>query len=257
MGALFIAIEMASHANAPPLLSRLSRLAHGRLLAVDFGARYTGLALRTCRHAGAQPYALLERVLDNNHGRAPRQAAASSRGGGGGGSAETTTWMLRLDERQQRRRQQQQQNYLQQQQQQQNTTTRRLPPSSRFASQADALLAVVKAEGIAACVIGMPYLADGSRSRECAIVERHTQALQAEWARRNKGGDSRPLPMLFWDESFSTRRAVGAKRQAPGTRAARGSHAAAACIILEEVLEALAEQEAHVSDPFEPLLEEV
>ena len=63
--------------------------------------------------------------------------------------------------------------------------------------------------------------------------------------------------MLFWDESFSTRRAVGSRRPKDmGSRAARGSHAAAACIILEEVLEELFAQEA-LSNPLDTLLERV
>ena len=56
----------------------------------------------------------------------------------------------------------------------------------------------------------MPYHADGSRSRECAIVERQVATLQAAWPRS--------IPVLFWDESFSTRRVLGPRRPQAGSR---------------------------------------
>ena len=56
-------------------------------------------------------------------------------------------------------------------------------------------------------------------------------ALQAAWPT--------PVPVLFWDESFSTRRVVGPRRPVPGSRRDRDAHALAACLILEEVVHAL------------------
>jgi hypothetical protein len=64
------------------------------------------------------------------------------------------------------------------------------------------------------------------------MVERQVAALQAAWPQ--------PVPVLFWDEAFSTRRVVGPRRPPPGSKAARTSHALAACLILEEVVVALA-----------------
>ena len=66
-------------------------------------------------------------------------------------------------------------------------------------------------------------------SAGCDIAERQAAGLQAAWSRR--------VPVLLWDESWSTRRAVGPKRR---TGAAVRTHAAAASIVLHEVLEALA-----------------
>ena len=64
-------------------------------------------------------------------------------------------------------------------------------------------------------------------------MERQVAALQAVW----------PLPVLFWDEAFSTQRVLGGRRPQPGSKASRGSHALAACLILEEVVDALGPHE--------------
>ena len=116
-----------------------------------------------------------------------------------------------------------------------NMGRRKLSPprgrTTRHATKADALATALAEHQAEAAVVGMPYHADGSRSRECAIVERQVAALQAAWPR--------PVPVLFWDESFSTRRVVGARKPQKGSRRDRASHALAACLILEEVVEML------------------
>lgn len=79
-------------------------------------------------------------------------------------------------------------------------------------------------------VYGMPYHADGSVSRECHLAMREVRSLRASAAV--------DTPVLLWDESFSTREALGSGRRAKHSEAIR-THAAAACIILQEVLQAL------------------
>ena len=68
------------------------RLAHCRLLAIDYGARYTGLAVRTCRMAGAEPYALLERTQHQHQQpqKQPQQRGAAALG---------EEWRLHFDAR--------------------------------------------------------------------------------------------------------------------------------------------------------------
>ena len=224
------------------------RLAHCRLLAIDYGARYTGLAVRTCRMAGAEPYALLERTQHQHQQpqKQPQQRGAAALG---------EEWRLHFDARRRGR----QSPKAASSSSSSGSDGEPMAAAARlrggFPTQAAALAAVIEAERIAACVVGMPFHADGSRSRECAIVERHAEHLLTAISER--GTFAFPPHVLFWDESFSTRRAVGSRRPKDmGSRAARGSHAAAACIILEEVLEELFAQEA-LSNPLDTLLERV
>lgn len=184
----------------------LRSLANCRLLAVDLGARYIGLAARTCRLRGPQPCGLVESV--------PRRA--------GHRDSDGYDWLYHRE----------------------TGVNRNGGAVTRYETQADALAAAIAEERVAAAVVGMPYHADGSRSRECVIVEQHVAKLQAAW--------TAPLPVLFWDESFSTRRVTGPRRRAPGTRASRGSHSAAACIILEEVVQALMPLETVVNRDSSP-----
>ncbi len=185
-------------------------LALARIMAIDWGARYTGLAVRTSQHRGALPYGLIEIA-----GRRAQQHARSTRTLTAG--REAGVWELRRD------------------------LTHFGGSVSRYATHAEALDAVLDEQRIGAVVVGMPYHADGSLSPECAAVERHVAALRDRWG----GG----LPILLWDESWSTRRAVGPKRRRDGAAAAC-SHAAAASIVLREVLGALApyEQRAGSAD---------
>ena len=76
------------------------------------------------------------------------------------------------------------------------------------------------------------------------MVERQVAGLQAEWGAQS-------VPVLLWDESFSTRRAVGSPYRARG-KASVASHAAAAAIVLEEVLHALRPLESELADEGEP-----
>ena len=177
----------------------LRPLAGRRLLAIDSGARFVGLAVRTSHLEGARPYGLVERIV---------------RGGRGG---ETLCWRLERDR------------------------SMEGGGTSRFKSLDDALEHVLAEQRVTAAVLGMPYHADGSYSPECSIVERLAQRLQHAW--------KEPVPILLWDESWSTRLAVGPRR-----RETRGSHALAACIILQEVLTALHPLES-TDDPLQRLPE--
>ena len=73
-----------------------------------------------------------------------------------------------------------------------------------------------------------------SRSRESNEVLRQVWLLQEEWQAR--------VPVLLWDESWTTRLATG-PRHRKGTRDAQWTHAAAACLILQEVVGALRQWE--------------
>ena len=182
----------------------LRALAGCRLAAVDLGPRYTGLALRTARLEGARPYGVIERVT-----RERRSA---------GRSEEPWRWVLRTEHA---------------------TSSRQF----HFASQGDALQHVLCEQNVAAVVVGMPYLADGSYSKQCAAVERRVHQLQAEWTRQ--------VPILLWDESYSTKIALASHRA--GRDRAHSVHARAACVVLEEVLEALFPLEVSASqDPMAP-----
>ena len=175
-------------------------LAHLRLLAIDLGATHTGLAARTTLHEGPFPCGLIERKPRWRGERGSRYGAAGFE------------WVLKREDHARQGR------------------------ITRHDTQAGALEAALLEHRAEAAVVGMPYLADGSRSRECAIVERQVAALQAAW--------QQPVPVLFWDESFSTRRVVGPRRPPAGSKASRASHALAACLILEEVVHALGPLEA-------------
>jgi RNase H-fold protein (predicted Holliday junction resolvase) len=170
----------------------LSALAGRRLLAVDPGSRYLGLAVRTCQLAGARRYGLLERTPLRQGGGAP----APSTGG--------WAWTLRR--------------------------TEAAAPRQVFDSQAAALAEVLREQRISGVVFGMPYLQDGSRSRESESVRRQVRRLQSEWQAE--------VPVLLWDESWSTRIATGPQRRR-GKLDSQWTHASAACLILQEVLGAL------------------
>jgi RNase H-fold protein (predicted Holliday junction resolvase) len=163
-----------------------------RLLAVDMGARYSGLAVRVSPLLGVQRYGLLER---QRAWRPPR----------GPVSDEHWSWELRPEG---------------------HTGAR----PARFPTQAAALWSIVHGLDVGGVVVGMPYLAGGERSRECDIVEAAVAKLRRSWPRE--------VPVLLWDESWSTRLAIG-----PGPPSAKQrarAHAAVACQLLAEVVVATA-----------------
>lgn len=172
----------------------LAPLAGRRLLAVDPGVTYFGLAVRVNRFQGVQPYGLVERVPCRRGFAAARRLAASA----------SWDWSLQRERFFGGR-------------------------TTRFDSLAEALAHVLVEQQLAAAVVGMPYNADGSWSAECTAVVQQMTKLRAAWASSGTG-----VPVLMWDESFSTRIAVGSPR-----RGARSSHALAACVILNEVVAAL------------------
>ena len=104
------------------------------------------------------------------------------------------------------------------------------PTSLRFGSQTAGLIHVLEEQQVTGVVYGMPYHADGSVSKECWLVEQQAQKLRTAAGPR--------LPVLLWDESFSTVGAVGHSR-VPRPRDAVWAHSVSACIILQEVLQAL------------------
>ena len=79
-------------------------------------------------------------------------------------------------------------------------------------------------------------------ARRAAAAERHAAELQAAW---------RGVPIVLWDESWSTRAAAGPRRRPKaggGGGRRRGdaawTHSAAACVVLADVLRALQPHEA-------------
>jgi RNase H-fold protein (predicted Holliday junction resolvase) len=127
----------------------------------------------------------------------------------------------------------------------------------RFACQHEALAAVLAEHSVAGVVYGMPYHKDGSYSVECRHAETAAQALQAATrlhrptaspfrhtphaSCRTRGCTwlmcrvlllSSRVPVLLWDESWTTREALG-RSGPPKATDAVWSHAAAACIILQ------------------------
>ena len=175
----------------------LSALVGRRLLAVDLGARYTGLAVHRSPLLGAQPYGLVERM--------PRER----RGGG-------LLWLLKV-----------------------LAGGERPPASKRFGTQGDALLAVIRTEGIGGVVFGMPFGKDGSRGAACSRTEAHVRRLCASWRSE--------IPVVLWDESWSTRLAVGAQPRLSQSDAA-WAHAASARVVLQEVIGALHSREVCRTD---------
>lgn len=179
-------------APAPPRSALGRFVGLERLLAIDMGARHSGLAVRTSPLLGVQRYGVLER----QHVVRSRLNQVPPRGG-------SWSWALKPER---------------------HTGSR----PSRFTSQAAALWSLIDGLRIDGVVIGMPYLADGERSRECDIVEAVVAGLQRSWPC--------DVPILMWDESFSTRFALG-----PGRHSAKQlawGHAAVACQLLAEVLHA-------------------
>ena len=110
---------------------------------------------------------------------------------------------------------------------------------SQFPSQSAALAQVLTEQRVTGVVYGMPYHANGTVSRECHLAEREAEML--------RGTTDPPVPVLLWDESFSTIMALEgrAKRgRKPRAGDAVWVHSASACIILQEVLQALRAQES-------------
>ena len=178
-----------------------------RLLSVDLGVRYTGLAVKVSPLLGVQRFGLLER----QHAAWSLPGVAVARGGNSEWS-----WALQPE--------------------------RAGGKVSRFATQAAALWSVIDGHDIRGVVVGMPYLTSGDRSRQCDIVEATVDKLLRSWPR--------PVPVLLWDESWSTRLAVGFRR-ASAKQTAR-SHAAVACQLLDEAIDAAAALERHTARRSEP-----
>lgn len=179
------------------IMDALHLLANKRLLAIDPGSRYIGLAIRTSLLVGARRFGLLERTR-------PSSVASSSAAAAAG----RWTWTLQR-------------------------IRAETPPQRRreiFNSQAAALESVLLEQNIGGVVFGMPYLQDGSRSRESDEILQQARRLRSEWETR--------VPVVLWDETWSTRIAVG-PRQRLGKRDAQWTHASAACLILDEVARAL------------------
>ena len=160
-----------------------------RVLAVDMGARYCGLAARTSPLLGVQRVGVLERRRRWQPPGAPPQPPGAD------------AWVISRERRES-------------------------SGPSRFATQAAAICSLAAELDAGGVVLGMPYLADGRRSRECELVEAAAERLR----------EAAPpgLRLLLWDETWTTRLALG-----PGRHSARRQHwghAAAARLLLQDVL---------------------
>ena len=167
----------------------LRAIAGQRLLSVDLGGQYCGLAVRECKLLGAQAYGVLVRTP-------PRL----------GGSVQADTWLLRRGAKATGKREQ-------------------------HPTLAEALVAVARERRVGGLILGMPYVGDGGQGVGCAAAARTAGAVQAAWP------DAPPV--VLWDESWSTRLAVGTPRSRDPPRDALWTHSAAAQFLLQEVLLAL------------------
>jgi putative holliday junction resolvase len=106
-------------------------------------------------------------------------------------------------------------------------------PHSVFARQgkADAadLAALAQREGAEIIVVGLPLSLDGSSGPQAKLAERFGRAVQA----------ASGLPIVFWDERFSSREASRRAVEAGMSRRRRRApqDAAAAAIILQDYLD--------------------
>ena len=154
-----------------------------RLLAVDLGARYCGLALRRTWLGGAQPYGLVERQL-------PKQRQGHF---GKVLIGNKSSWLFRSPE-----------------------------GATSFATQAAALEAAIRLTRADGVVMGMPYHKDGSASPESRATADTVKRLRAAW--------KRDVPVIIWDETWTTRFVVGPTPKL-GKRNAAWTHSAAlACL---------------------------
>ncbi len=94
---------------------------------------------------------------------------------------------------------------------------------------AAALAAIAQREGAEAIVVGLPLRLDGSAGLQARRARRLGNALQT----------ASGLPVVFWDERFSSRSAEQALIESGASRRRRrtGQDAAAAAIILQEYLD--------------------
>ncbi len=99
------------------------------------------------------------------------------------------------------------------------------------AADVEAIVAVIRGEGVTEVVVGHPLLPSGDRGEQARAVE-------AFMARLAPALDAAGVPWAYWDESFTTLTAQERRRE----RAARvrsadaGLDAEAAAVILEEWL---------------------
>ena len=97
------------------------------------------------------------------------------------------------------------------------------------------LARLAREQGVGGLVIGHPLKADGSLTPQAQRIERYASALAQALA-----ADGLSLPITFWDESLSTRRAqeamIASRRKVKHRRAQ--IDAVAAAVILQDYLEA-------------------
>ena len=166
---------------------RLNEFAARKLLGVDIGVVYSGLAVCTSRLTGVQPYGYIERQPAK--GRYALQ------------SETRWTWLLH----------------------------RKSGSTVRFDAHQTALEAVIREQRLGGVVLGVPYFPGESSPCGANPVTRTAKQLQAAWEGR--------FPVLLWDESYTTRLAIGPTAKAGRRSSAKWSHAAAACVLLSEVVE--------------------
>lgn len=100
----------------------------------------------------------------------------------------------------------------------------------RFEADQAALEAVIRQECLGGVVLGVPYAPGETLPLQTHPVFRAAKRLQTAWAGR--------FPVLLWDESFTTRMAIGSTAKAGRASSTKWSHAAAASVLLSEVVAA-------------------
>ncbi len=101
------------------------------------------------------------------------------------------------------------------------------------------LARIANQEGVEGLVVGLPTSSDAGLTEQSVVV--------IKWARRLS--EALKLPVILWDESFSTAEAGAILRRRRAKRPSRADDDVAAAVILQEYLEA----KAHEDEPGKPL----
>jgi putative Holliday junction resolvase len=104
-------------------------------------------------------------------------------------------------------------------------TLRRAPGPAGFHRLAE----IIAAQGVGAVIVGLPLLPDGAEGRQVESARAYARGLKAHVA----------VPIIYWDERYSTQRAASALLEAGSGRLRRRRRidAAAAAVILQDYLD--------------------
>lgn len=91
------------------------------------------------------------------------------------------------------------------------------------------LAEIIAAQGVGTIVVGLPLLPDGAEGRQVQSTRAYVRGLEAHVT----------VPIIYWDERYSTQRAASALLEAGSGRERRRRRidAAAAAVILQDYLD--------------------